>query len=104
MALICLGLVTRDDAHVLFIPDRTGAWQQQWSGGCAEVERLGMVKEICPLSLGGWVALGDSSVSLSTAALFGSSTALLYNEVLDFWTFLSHCHMSFNCLCVLGAW
>lgn len=70
MALIHLGLVTRD-AHVLFITSRTRAWQQQLSGGCTEVERLGMMKDTSAHSA--WedgAALGDSPVSLSTAAQF----------------------------------
>lgn len=65
-----LGMVT-GDAHVLFITHRTGAWQQHLSGGCTEVERLGMMKDTSAHSA--WedgVALGNSLVSLSTAAQF----------------------------------
>lgn len=70
MALICLGPVTRD-AHVLFIAYRTGAWQQQQSGGCTEVERLRKMKDTSAHSAQeDGVALGDSPGSLSTAAQF----------------------------------
>lgn len=56
---------------MLFITHRTAAWQQHLSGGCTEVERLGMMKDTSAHSA--WedgVALGDSLVSLSTAAQF----------------------------------
>lgn len=70
-------------------------WRMYWGGEAGDDER-----QICPLSLGGWVALADKDVSLNTAAHFWYSTALLYNEVLDLDLFVSLSHVFHLSLCL----
>lgn len=86
---------------VYYTEDRSLAaaveWRMRWRG-------WGWWKTHLPTQLGKLVLLWETLLFLLAELLSFDNLLPYFIVAFWFWTFLSRCHMSSTCFCVLGAW